>query len=267
MTSKKLTEISFTIPYRILSALKNTKEPQAPHVIYIQIPKQNRNYWLRKLVADGLIRKPKRGFYEITEIGKTSLEGLEKTQCQQLIRLENMRYKFPIMKNHGYLVNALYWPNIQEMMNLNIINTKFWGFTVRIFSTKTNPSLEITCKQKLGVNQYDLMYEARREVEEIALLIQGQWKIELGGIEQSMKPEWAIPSPISEAILSATQSSQIRSDAGVFNRSKGRKADWEVYDVQLAGKILEMPKNIKKLEEKIDKLTTMIAGSYNFSIF
>ena len=68
------------------------------------------------------------------------------------------------------------------------------------------------------------------------------------------KPEIAMPSPFASASLNTTGASQIRTDKGIMNRSKGRGADWEVNDLQEAQKVMDMPDTMARIEEKIDRI-------------
>ena len=47
--------------------------------------------------------------------------------------------------------------------------------------------------------------------------------------------------------------SQIRTDKGIMNRSKGRYADWEPRSLQQAQKFVDMPDAITRLDEKSDR--------------
>lgn len=173
-----------------------------------------------------------------------------------------MRYKFPILKNYDYLVSGT-WTKRTILKNMTIVHAKIWGFTIRIFCTPTNPSIEVCCHKKLGYDIYEMMYEAKYEALFVADMIRKDWKVVLGEIAPSMKPEWAIPSPLSEAILSVTCSSQIRTPHATFNRSKNRNADVEVRDPRHALEILEMPKVLKRIEKQL----AMIAYSASPVLF
>jgi len=250
--SKKFVRKNCTLPYRILFHIVYGHAILPSQLTkYLKISKQRLDYWLKKLQEEHYVEKPYHGIYDITDLGKKVLRGFEKQQGKLLVRLENMRYKFPILKNYDYLINHYPWKKITKLKNIKIIHTKIWGFTIRIICSHINPSIEICCQQKLGYDIYEMMYEAKSEVQIIANIIQEKRKVVLGEPEPSMQPEWAIPSPLSEALLSASCSSQIRTPDAVFNRSKNRDADIEVRDPRYALQILEMPKTIRRIENKI----------------
>ena len=81
-----------------------------------------------------------------------------------------------------------------------------------------------------------------------------QFDVELSEGYANGKPEIAIPSPIASSLLQTTGASQIRTDKAIMNRSKGRGADWEVYTLQEAQKIVDMPNVIARIEEKLDRI-------------
>ncbi len=261
--SKKSLLGKFYLPYSILRQIFPVYATNYDIYSSLNIYKERLQYWLGKLTTEGLIERKYHGIYYITELGKKILRGYEEAGGKQLIRLENMRYKFPIIKNYDFLINQYHWANVDQLTNMRVIHMKVWGFTVRIFASSKNPQLEICCKQKLGDNIFEMMYEAKLEVELIGKIIERDFKIKLGKPTPSMKPEFAIPHPMAEAILNVTQCSQIRAPRGTFNRSKGRNADWEVTDLRVATKILDMPNAIERIEMK---LSSIISNSSPFLI-
>jgi len=260
--SKKTLLGKFYLTYKILYFLNECACMNSELVKTLQIPKQNLQHWLNELRKQGLIERIAHGLYDITDIGKKTLRGYAGAQNKQLIRLENMHYKFPIIKNYDYLINHYRWPQVRNMNNMQIIDAKVFDFSIQIFASSQNPSLQIYCRQKLGHDIFEMMYEAKREAVFISEIIENNWKVKLGKPEPSMRPEWAIPNPIAEAVLTVTQSSQIRTPKGTFNRSKGRNADWEVTDLGAALKILDMPNAIERIENKVNLVITSLNPTY-----
>lgn len=263
---KKFELKHFTTPYDILHGLLEKYATIDEYVRYLEIPKQNVSYWLKKLEKEGLATKVSHGIYEITWAGKNILNTYEEEKGKEKICLENMRYKYPIHEGLEKLVKAV-WLKMNDMNNIKVYRGKFEGFTIAVYAGSENPSLEITCPKRIGVNIYEMMYDARCDVETIGKWIAGEYGLKLGMCEPSMEPEWAIPNPMAETILNLTQSSQIRTPKGTINRSKGRNADLETRDIRLAHEILMMPKTINEIRNEISKIKVMMIGKQQIPEF
>ena len=240
-----------TTPYRILQSLVFHSLTCSDLSKNLGISKQLVVYWCNKLLKEGLIEKPFRGIYDISDTGKKLLDGFTVEKGKLLVRLENMRFSFPILKNSSYLQTNFRWKKTSKLNGVTILYDKIWGHTIRIILNPNNPTIEITCKQKLGSDIYEMYDEAKDDAKTIADIFQEQTKVVLGEPRQAMKPEWAVSSEIAESILSVTCSSQIRTSQGIINRSKGRNADLEVRDPRHAVSILEMPLRLERLERAV----------------
>ena len=129
----------------------------------------------------------------------------------------------------------------------------FEGFVDEAYLGK-NPSLLINCIPRLGLDIYEMMYEARTEVEGLVEIIEEDYSIVLGRIETTMKPEWAIPSEFAKILLNKTNSSQIRTSNGVINKSKGRGYDIETRDIILANKLYNLPYVVDEIALQLKSL-------------
>ena len=229
------------ISYCILS---ETKELVTPFEIYTKhsISKQRVDYWLRKFKKAEWITSPYHGEYVITDSGKTVLDTYEQGFNKNLIRLENMRYRLPISAGVEQFLEIVKekWKRNSGMKNVDVYHTTLHGYSVSAYLGK-NPSLLINCIPRLGLDIYEMMYEARTEVEGLVEIIEEDYSIVLGRIETTMKPEWAIPSEFAKILLNKTNSSQIRTSNGVINKSKGRGYDIETKDIILANKLYNLP--------------------------
>ncbi|MGI0021690.1 MAG: hypothetical protein ACRD9Q_02400 [Nitrososphaeraceae archaeon] len=260
--SKKSVLEKRRIPYNIMRCIDWGNHTHSQILQTLSFSKPRLHYWYRKLSDEGFIERPFRGYYELTTIGKKALRGYELQEGKGLVRLENMRYSFPILKNYDYLL-SLRWNNITKLNHISIIHHKVYGYTVRIICSSKNPSIEVSCKQILGTDIYEMMYQAKRDALAISEIFQDDTKVVLGEPKPAMEPEWAIPSPLSEALLSMSSSSQISTPLGTLNRSKGRNADLEVRDPRHAVSILEMPKRI----ERIEKMLALMSGYSSQCLF
>jgi CTP-dependent riboflavin kinase len=261
MTSgKKFVPIIDTLPYTIMASIGWGTITNRMLYKHLKISKQKLQYWLEKLLSEGLIERPHQGLYQLSRAGKKLLGTYAKERNKHLIRLENMRYKYPILMGVKTLISWISNPSKQSMNNMTIHHGKLKGFTVRVFDSSHNPSIEITCKQKIGTDIYEMHYQARNEVEAMILDVKGHHGIVLGAPEPAMEPEWAIESPIAETVLAATCSSQIRTPKGTLNRSKGRNADLETRDIRLAHDILAMPETIQEIWGEIKEIRTALFG-------
>lgn len=266
--SKKFVLKSFTLPYNILIAFEedNWRNPSELAKSLCK-SKQSINGWLKKLVKEGLVKQSSYGIYEITWLGKKTLEGLRRQNNKNLVRLENMRYKYPILQGMSEFILAAFSKKFQNLGSIRVYHGEEYDHSYRIFAAQYNPCLEVTCPPRYGYNIYEMMYEAKNENQLVAQLISQKNGLVLGLPEPSMEPEWAIPSLMAEAILSKTCSSQIRTTKGTLNRSKGRNADLETRDIHLANDILNMPNNIKKISDDIHKLMGLMSYRSSWKIY
>lgn len=229
------------ISYRILSETRYLIAPQEI-TKKLNIPKQNINYWLKKFKKEKWVECPFNGHYQITDYGKTVLDTYEQQFNKNLVRLENMRYTYPIIQGIDTLIKKRRWDKEQPMKNDVIIyHTKEENMHVRVIVGKNNPCLEITSKQLLGDNIFEMMYDARRWVDIVAEQFQKDYSLVLGLSQPAMEPEWAIPSEFAKVLLNKTNSSQISTPNGVINKSKGRGYDIETRDIRLANKLFNLP--------------------------
>ncbi len=218
---------------------------------------------MKSISKEGLVIKVRHGIYEITESGKKILNTCDQENSKKQIRLENMRYKFPIHEGLENLVKARWLKRNDSMNNMKSYHGKFEGYTIAVYAGSSNPILQIVCPKFFGVDMFEMMYDARSNVEAIGKLIAEEYGLKLGMCEPAMKPEWAIPSPLAEIILSKTGSSQIRTSNGVINRSKGRNADLETRDIRLAHDIFTMPQEIKEIRKELIELKNSISGKFS----
>ncbi|MBT4326142.1 MAG: hypothetical protein HOD60_04445 [Candidatus Nitrosopelagicus sp.] len=221
---------------------------------YLKIPKEGLNYHLRKMVSEGLITNYSRGIYDLTEAGKKINATYVKEDGKKMIRLENMRFKCKIYGGAEKIMAYIRNPKGSQLNGVTQYTGKLKNLSVRIFVSKKNKILEITCEKKLGVNRYEIYYKARKQIEDSLTGMIKDSEITLGILEQSMNPEWAVPHLIAEVILDKTESSQIRTKHGVVNRSKGRNADWEVDDIIQAEKIMNMPNLMDEIHQNVNQI-------------
>lgn len=219
---------------------------------YLGVSKEKLNYHLKKMIEEGLVSKYSQGIYDLTEAGEKNNVTLVKDDGKKKIQLENMRFK---CKLHEGLEKIM--PNIKDSKRIQLNNgvTQYTGklknLSIRVFVSEKNQTLEITCEKKIGTNCYEIYYNARKQVENTLIEMMKENEIIFGILEPSMKPEWAIPHQYAEIILDKTESSQIRTQNGVVNRSNGRNADWEVDNIIQAEKIMNMPNDIEKIREQL----------------
>ena len=239
------------ISYSILRETQNwsTTEKTAEK---LNTTKQRVNYWLGKFSKAKWITKPFYGHYEITYSGKTVLDTYEQQFDKNLVRLENMRYKVPIIDGLEGLIPVLKsrWKKNKKMKNVDVYYTKIEGYSVSVF-IGNEPSMTINCIKRVGFDIYELMHEAREEVWALIGLIEKDYSIVLGRPESTMQPEWAIPSEFAKILLEKTNSSQISTLKGVMNKSKGRNYDIETRDIRHANMIYQMPYVIDEIARDV----------------
>jgi len=223
----------------------------------LNMSKQLLNYYLGKMIDEGLLSTYSKGIYDLTNLGKKRYMAYVKEESKNMIRLENMRFKFEIFE--GFERLKKYVRNLKKTPLKNGViqyHGQIQNLTVRLLpSNKNNSSLIITVEKREGNNAYKLYYEARQQAEQTLICIMKDPKIKLGQTQHEMKPEWAIPHPFAKTILNGTQSSQIRGEGWVLNQSKGRNKDWEVDNIAQVERIMNMPDDIQFIKESLEYLT------------
>ena len=214
--------------------------------------KQLLDHYLKNLKIPGYITNYSRGIYDITDSGKKILATYENDENKKYIQLENMRYKADIYEGFEKIMERIRNPK-KTKLNNDVIQYvgKIGEITVRVFHSQKSSSIEFCCPKWLGENMYEIMYEARLGIERIVESFCTIDGVQIGVLQQSMKPEWAIPSPIAEMILKTTDSSQIRIGNSVINRSAGRNADWETDDIVQAMKVINMPNVLEEIRNML----------------
>jgi DNA-binding PadR family transcriptional regulator len=220
-----------------------------------EISKSTLYSWLNKLQKEKMITKSFQGHYVLTDKGTDYVDTYEKEDSKNQVRLENMRYVYPIIQGIHSLIKNRTWDKEQPMNNdVVIYHTKEDGLHVRAIVGKNNPCLEITCKQILGDDIYEIMYDARQWTEFVAEKFQKDYSVILGLGKPAMKPEWAIPSEFAKVLLEKMNSSQISTTHGVINKSKGRGYDIETRDIRLANKLFNLPYVVDEIALQLKSL-------------
>lgn len=241
-----------TIQQEILQTIKQGYSHTFELRECLKITKQRLNYYIRKLVKIGLITQYAKGTYDLTDTGKKIHATYEENKNKQLIQLENMRYILPIYGGFDTLMECVRDPKKTILNNgVTQYTGKIKNLSVKVITSDKNKSIEVTCEKWVGVNAYEIMYDARRQVEDTFRGFFNGGNVKLGYPQQSMSPEWAIPHPIAEIMLKTTDSSQIRCGGGVINRSSGRNADWEVDNVVQATRVMNMPNVLDEINQKL----------------
>jgi len=229
----------------------------------LNISKQRLGHHLRILVEQDILTRYSRGIYDITEYGKDIHTTYEKIKNRKLIRLENMRYKAQIYGNIERILQDLQNSKKSKLKNDVIqYHGKIGGFSVKLIISKKSNTFEITCNHVFGTDVYEIMYEARNQIE---FKFRGYMKdieLKMGILEQSMKPEFAIPHRFAEILLDMTNASQIRIGGTVYNRSKDRDADWEEDDIVRAGNVMRMPDDIQEIKTLVQQPRIVYTGNY-----
>ena len=252
--SKKFHDIFLNDRYSILSVLRDGVT--SPSVLKEElgiVPKQNLNYYLTKYVKEGILRKLDKGVYQMTESSKKIYDQYERYKNKQLVRVENMKITFVVESGGEELVTNMKSNKNEIKNNVTIYHSVLKNHSTRLI-VGNNYRFEVTVTNALGVDPNEAYHQAMLEGYSVANYLTGWFDIELSEGYCTGKPEIAIPSPVASALLSTTGASQIRTDKAIMNRSKGRGADWEVYDLQEAQKIVDMPKTLERIEEKMDAI-------------
>jgi len=265
ISSKKLQKIFLDDRYGILSVLRYGVTTPALLREELGIDsRQNLNAYLKKYVKDGILFKVQKGMYVMTESCKRIYDQYERYKNKQLVRVENMKVTFIVKKGGEELEKNLKSKKNELKNNVIIYDSKLKRHSTRLIVSKSDYKFEVTVTNALGIDPNEAYHHAMLEAYDVANYLNQWFDIELSEGICSGKPEIAIPSPYASALLLTTGASQIRTNKAVMNRSKGRGADWEVYDLQEAQKIVDMPDTMARIEEKIDRIESNNVYSSSF---
>ena len=254
-SSKKIQEIFLRDRYGILSFFRYgiTTPALCREELGIE-SKQDLNYHLKKYVNEGILRKLDKGIYEMTESGKRIYDQYERYKNKQLVRVENLKVTFTVESGGEELVKQLKSEKQELKNNVMIYHATLKNHSSRLFVSKNQYKFEVTVTNALGITPNEAFHHAMLEAYGVANYLTDWFDVELSEGYANGKPEIAISSPIASSSLQTTGASQIRTNKAVMNRSKGRGADWEVYDLQQAQKIVDMPDTLEEINAKLDML-------------
>ena len=263
LVQKNCTNTMSTIRLDILNTIKLGSYTTALILHDLNVSKQRLSYHLRILVIQNILTRCSRGIYAITEDGKNIHTTYEKIKNKKLIRLENMRYKAQIYGNVKRILRDMQNGKKSQLKNSVIQYTgKIGGFSVKLLVSQKSNTFEITCNHVFGTDVYEIMYKARNQIE---LKFKGYMsgiELQMGMLQQSMKPEFAIPHKFSDIILDVNNTSQIRMGGTVFNRSQDRDADWEEDNIIRAGNVMRMPDDIQEIKKQLEQPRIVYTTNY-----
>lgn len=225
----------------------------------LKISKERLQYHMKKMIDEGLITKYSRGLYDLTDAGKKFHVTYVESMGKDMIRLENMRWKYPIVRGGERIIQYyLKDPKKSQINGITQYHGKINNLSSNVKISKDHEWLEIISEKQIGKNCYELYHNAETQVEMVLKRLRKDPEISIGTGEPSMKPEWAFPHLFAEIGLTATQSSQIRTQYGIINKSKGRNADWEVDSIVKVERILNIPNEIDSIKDSLAKLLQII---------
>jgi hypothetical protein len=210
------------------------------------------------MCEDGILKRLDKGLYRITESGKRIYDQYERLYGKQLVRIENMHVSYPITGDLGPINIKSNWKRA-GLRNSKVWIGKLKDHTVRLIKTHYGFEFQVYVTKVLGTSPNEAYFYARNEADSIALEVEARG-VQIGNGWVSSEPEIAIPSPIASALLMTSGASQIRTDKGIINRSKGRCADWEPRSLQQAQKMADMPDAIDRILEKLDALFDLLSN-------
>lgn len=245
--SKKILPAYFTVIHVVTRECRHGRVHNARELRDTTgLSKQRLNYWLGKMCEDGILHRLDKGLYRITETGKRIYDQCERLCGKQLVRIENMHVSYRIIGGMDRISLKSQW----RKSGANTWYSKLKDHTVRIIKKNDGYEFQVFVTKALGTSPYDAYYHARLEADRIAL------EMDMAGVDVrsgyvSAEPEIAIPSPFASAVLMTNEASQIRTNKGIMNRSKGRYADWEPRNLQQAQKIVDMPNTLDAILDEI----------------
>ena len=193
-----------------------------------------------KRLKPGLYVKKFRGvitLYRITQPGSKFLAGIERCAVGRRLRLHNVYWKYPILRQPGRVID---WRRV-EMTNWTQLIGMELGLTVR----KNPGSVEIISGVIAGTNPFELLLRARDEADRLAAHLEVKFDMTLGRSELSRRPHFGVWDPIASVYAG---SFQLSTDLAKIDESEGfGEIDW--HSPYAADEYLRMPERIRRLEE------------------
>lgn len=202
MTVKKYSprELNKVLTFAALLTLILRGKSQADIARQLKWSKQKTNYWFRKLEKEKIIRQQTRSrtiIYEITSKGKKLLTWSKEAPKWEVF-LHRVGLKFPILESSSTF-DSLKWKEVP--LNNWIKKVLKYQNIGGTFSIERNPkNLIIWCKERVGVNPYELFYESIRDILRFAENLQTKHKIKLGLPSLYRKPHFGINEPLMRGI-------------------------------------------------------------------
>ncbi len=224
----------------------------------LAIPQGTLYRWMKKLEQAGMIKKEKRTSCNIYKINQslhnlshfTSGSSNTPYQYKNLLRLHNIAFKYPILRNCAIPFNKEV-----KLKSTSLYYWKLKGNTI----CKTNKNLIIHPKVLMGRNAHQLEQDARSEAEKLANFITTHYpELKLGAPTISRKPHHGIKDPVAQKIAPQMQ---ISTDIAKIDASPPEdigEIDW--LNPTSADNYLKMPDRIADLEGKIDALLEITKG-------
>ncbi len=197
-------------------------------------------YYLRKLENAGLIRRIFRDVYvkyEVTQLGLNFLTRCDKTSKHRIIRLHNIAFKFPILKEPDVKID---WDKVKGMKNWIRYIGKEAGVTVEL----TSKHVIIYPEPLQGDDPYKLLLMAYERANFTVSLLEQKYGMQFGRGELCRKPHFGIFDPVLSKI---TRYFQLNDDCAKLDESKGcGEIDW--LSPEAAKEYLLMPIRVRELQ-------------------
>ncbi len=207
------------------------------------------HYYIKKLLNYGFIEKKERIehtrsgdlikkdrgtviLYRLTQAGSTFLAGIESDVVGPKIRLHNVYYKYPILKEPRISID---WHSVEMSNWTQLVGTEL-GLSVR----KNPHSVEVVCSTVDGNDPFELLLLARDEADNLASHLEAKFRMLLGRPTLSRKPHFGISDPVAGTLSNYYE---LSTDVGRIDASLGiGEIDW--FTPIAAAEYLRMPKRV-----------------------
>lgn len=200
-------------------------------------------------------------FYKVTELGRTVLAEWESTEKRKLYKIENARYIVKI-KNREHLYEFLKKPEyqFQGKSTLNNVVTYYGrikGWAVAIYEGK-EITLVVTPAPLYAKDMITGHHKIVQAVLDFLNDLNKKWLFDFTIPTPTTHRQYTISDSFASAILDKTNGSQVKmhtKDGLVsIDQSYGTEPRIEFEDVGKAQEYLEMPDQLRIINDKINKL-------------
>lgn len=219
----------------------------------LKMHKSNVHYHLKMAEKEGYIHTEVRDVVKVitlTQRGRKFLETYENDDRIPLLRLENIRFKAPIVQ----LTDRPLEPDWKRIQLHNWV--QYQSGVDRVFvriNDGKHPNVEFQASAIDGHDPWDMVKDAYYECQRAAEKLQDLIGLKIGHLEVSSRPEWVIYDPVAREFCKYNGQITIHRAAKINASAPRSLGEFEFCDPYSALEYLRMPRTVCDMNERISR--------------